>query len=135
MDAQGADARFNSPNAIAIDGTGNLFVAEQNNADVRKIAPNGTVTTFVSLPGTQPNGLTFDKSGNLYVMDFSSGRGIHVFDPAGNQLPALPSGAASYPYGIAVDDQGNVYTADIGFNTGGAIFKNAQAVLKPISAV
>jgi hypothetical protein len=64
-DAAGADARFNSPGQLAIDGSGTLYVADLGNYTIRKITPDGAVTTVVGtagrngwLPGALPGGLT-----------------------------------------------------------------------------
>ena len=88
-DGTGAAARFIAPERIAIDGTGNLYVADSINNLVRKIAPGGAVTT---LAGSR----TFVAS-------------------TGNAGSADGSGSAAqfnYPTGVAVDASGNVYVAD-----------------------
>lgn len=79
-DGVGAAASFNSPLALALDGAGNLYVADSNNSAIRKVTPAGVVTTVVgaagangivlgALPGTltSPTGLTFDGNGLLYI--------------------------------------------------------------------
>jgi len=64
-DAAGADARFNSPGHLAVDGSGNLYVADLGSYTIRKVTPDGVVTTVVGiagrsgwLPGSPPGGLT-----------------------------------------------------------------------------
>src|SRR5262247_2884865 len=49
IDGPGANARFNYPEGVATDKTGNLYVADSLNATIRKIAPDGTVTTLAGL--------------------------------------------------------------------------------------
>lgn len=92
---QGTAATFATPGAMALDSSGTLYVAEATNYRIRKITPNGTVTTFVgsgtsgSADGTgtaaqfgQIYGLTFDGDGNLVVSDAGNNR-IRKVTPAG----------------------------------------------------
>jgi hypothetical protein len=78
----GIDASFNGPRAIAVDSSGNVYVADDLNNLIRKIKPSGLVTTLAgtgqlsSVNGTgtdasfnRPRGITVDKSGNLFVAD------------------------------------------------------------------
>jgi len=79
-DGVGQAARFNYPNGLAMDASGNLYVADWGNNTIRKIAPDGTVTTVVGqagkggillgpLPGqiSGPGALAFDANGVLYA--------------------------------------------------------------------
>jgi sugar lactone lactonase YvrE len=79
-DGQGAAASFNHPQGIAVDGTGNVYVADTENNLIRRISPVGVVTTIAgqvgangNVPGSlnnplsQPTGLAFDANGILYV--------------------------------------------------------------------
>jgi streptogramin lyase len=50
-DGVGAAARFNSPVGVAVDGAGNVYVADTGNDLIRKITPSGAVTTIVGRPG------------------------------------------------------------------------------------
>jgi DNA-binding beta-propeller fold protein YncE len=80
-DAQGAAARFNSPRGIALDAAGNVYVADYGNNRIRKITPDGTVTTvagtragFLNGPGSiarfsGPTGITVKPSGEILVTD------------------------------------------------------------------
>ena len=77
----GSAAQFNFPSGLAIDGAGNLYVADTLNSLIRKVTPAGVVTTlaggaphFQDGTGTaagfgQPKNLTIDATGNLYVAD------------------------------------------------------------------
>ncbi|HEX8255069.1 MAG TPA: hypothetical protein VF846_18150, partial [Thermoanaerobaculia bacterium] len=86
-DGVGAAARFNNPVGIAVDGAGNVYVGDMLNDAVRKIAPNGTVTTLAGLAGSggsangngsaarffSPRGVAVDAGGNVYVADSDNG--------------------------------------------------------------
>jgi sugar lactone lactonase YvrE len=79
-DGVGADARFYNPGALAIDGLGNVFVADTGNHTIRKVTPAGVVTTIVgragisgvmtgALPGllNAPKGIAINATGNIFV--------------------------------------------------------------------
>jgi streptogramin lyase len=138
MDGTGAAARFESPRGIAIDGVGNLYVADFNNNTVRKITPAGVVTTVAGAAGTagitdgsgttarfnQPLGVSVDGSGNIYVAD-SGNNTIRKISPTTAVTTLAGSVAISgsvdatglaarfdNPLGIATDPAGNIYIAD-----------------------
>jgi sugar lactone lactonase YvrE len=67
VDGVGAAARFNRPNGIAIDASDTLYVAGNDGDDVRKITPDGTVTTLASDLGIEPSGIALDAAGNVYT--------------------------------------------------------------------
>jgi sugar lactone lactonase YvrE len=139
VDDLGAAARFNNPHGTAVDGAGNIYLADTGNHAIRRITPAGSVTTFAGLKGTWgeidgagsaarfkgPTGLVRDAAGNFYVTDFY-GHTIRKITPdgvvstlagSGNPGDADGTGAAASfknPHGLAVDSSGNVFVADYG---------------------
>jgi streptogramin lyase len=132
-DGIGAEAKFHGPSGVAFDSHQNLFVVDRENACVRKIAPDGTVTTFAGArdhgyrngPGAQarfrrPSRLAIDGADNLYVIDGGNHR-IRKITPNGTVSDVYGSptnradGAAVQPAlnlleTVAVDVAGNLYT-------------------------
>jgi DNA-binding beta-propeller fold protein YncE len=73
-DGNGSDARFCNPQGLAVDGAGNVYVADTGNNTVRKITPMGLVTTLSEMVGeagrfNSPGGVAVDDAGNIYVAD------------------------------------------------------------------
>jgi sugar lactone lactonase YvrE len=121
---KGNKALFNTPRGIAVDASGNLFVADEMNRLIRKIAPDGTVSTFAGsgqsvardATGTSagfvdPTALAIDSGGNLFVLDAYA---IRKITPAVvvTTLTTLSGGALGndmrfQPAGIAVDASGS----------------------------
>jgi sugar lactone lactonase YvrE len=139
QDGTGADARFgNNPAGVAVDSAGNVYVADVDNFTIRKITPNGVVTTlagtagmFGSADGTGAaarfsftQGVAVDSAGNVYVADGFNAT-IRKVTPTGvvttlagtAGMPGSADGTGAVarfysPSGVAVDSAGNVYVAD-----------------------
>lgn len=132
----GTNASFNSPAGMVFDTSGNLYVADRGNHQIRKITSAGVVTTFAgsTTPGhTDANGvlatfnhpteLAIDSAGNLLVAD-TDNYCIRKISAAGDATTLAGSGisgnsdgtgtSASFSsvYGLALDTQGNLYVAD-----------------------
>jgi sugar lactone lactonase YvrE len=104
---------FDSPNALAFDTAGNLYVANYVNGTVDKVTPSGAVSTFVSGFGN-PRGLAFDAAGNLYVADGKADT-VSKVTPAG-VVSTFASGFID-PYALAFDASGNLYVSNTGSDT------------------
>lgn len=137
----GSSARFSSPYGITVNASGSVYIADSGNDAIRTLFPAGTnsmVSTLAGLLGTSgtndgtgngarfnyPEGITVDRSGNLYVSDTSNVR-IRKVSASGvvSTLAGSTYGYGSgdgtgstaqfeYPVGITVDNVGNVYLAD-----------------------
>lgn len=123
-DGLGPAARFNHPTGVAVDGTGNVFVADALNKAVRKIAPDGSTKTFFQPDSSigDLGSVALDPFGNVFVA-VSLGRGVRKYSADGTAVLFVANGAvgsadASTGFkgvaGIAVDFNGNVFVADSG---------------------
>jgi sugar lactone lactonase YvrE len=106
LDANGKNATFSSPSSVAVDGNGNVYVADSDNDTIRRITPNGDVTTVAGLPGAQgnvdgkgtqarlfyPNGVAFDPVTNRVVIADTYNHNLRVGSVA---APAVTSFTAS----------------------------------------
>ncbi len=128
-DGQGTAAAFNEPRGFAQDGAGNLYVADYQNQVIRRITPAGLVTTLAGSPGQQgsvdgsgsaarfsdPQAITIDGAGNLYVADTGPTKAIRKVTPAGvvsTLLSAGPGTRLSEPRGLALLPDGSLLIAD-----------------------
>jgi hypothetical protein len=139
-DGMGSAASFAFLEGLAIDGSGNLFVADSFNDAIRRVTPSGAVTTLAGSAGSGredgigtsarfffPSGIAADPSGNLYVPEANhtvrkvtaAGVVTTFAGSAGHNGSTDGTGAAArffFPGGAAADAGGNVYVAD-GNNT------------------
>lgn len=135
-----ASAQINSPQGLAVDSTGTVYVADSNNVRVRKIS-GGLISTLAGTGSstfggdggdalnaqfTDPRGVVRDSVGNVYVADGIAHR-IRKISPAGTVTTLAGTGAQGYsgdngpassaqlynPMSIALDSSGNVYFSDL----------------------
>ncbi len=116
VDAVGTSARFGFPAGVAIDGAGNLYVADQNGYAIRKITPSGVTTTLAggvragnvdataaAAQFTSPSRIAADSAGNVYVTDDGA---IRKISPTGETTTLQQVANAQ---GVAVDGNGTIY--------------------------
>ena len=140
-DGTGSAARFNNPTGVAVDGSGNLYIADTNNSTIRKVTSGGVVSTFAGLAGSSgaidgtstvarfnfPNGVAVDHNGVVYVADTNNNM-IRTIQPNGVVISYVGSNPGSgngmgssahfyQPSGVAVDASGFLYVADTFNNT------------------
>lgn len=138
IDGPSSAARFNSPRAVAVDESGNLYVADYYNQTIRKITTTGVVATLAGLAGYpgrvdgtgsaarfyRPIAVAVDSTGSLYVADSdnstirkvtSTGVVTTLAGVAGGWYATDGIGTAAgfaIPSGVAVDSSGNLYVSD-----------------------
>jgi sugar lactone lactonase YvrE len=136
-------AELATPESVAVDAAGNVYIADYDNSRVRKVTLNGTIQTVAGNgywgfggdggPATSariphPAGIAVDTSGNLYIADESNNR-IRMVTPAGMISTVAGNGGYEYfggdggpatsaqlyhPRGVAVDPEGNLFISDSG---------------------
>ena len=135
-------ARLWNPSGVAVDGSGNLFIADQDNQRIRRVDRTGTITTVAGTgrrgfsgdggPAEQaqlafPSGVAVDGVGNLFIADRFNQR-IRKVDRTGTITTVAGTGEEGFsgdggpaeqarlasPFGVAVDGAGNLFIADFG---------------------
>ncbi|HEY0158093.1 MAG TPA: hypothetical protein VGF28_12475 [Thermoanaerobaculia bacterium] len=144
VDGTGSAARFYRPRALAVDGSGNVYVADTSNHTIRKVSPGGAVVTVAGAaespghangPGSvarfdNPSGIAVDALGNVFIAD-TNNQAIRKMTPAyevstyagfiywlGGHRDGVGTNAWFYnPTGVAIDSGGYLYVSDWGNDT------------------
>jgi sugar lactone lactonase YvrE len=136
INGNGLSAKFRSPRGVTIDSKGNIYVADTENDCIRKITPDGEVSTFaggaeadfkdgigVAAEFKSPEGVAVDVQDNIYVAD-AGNRSIRKITPdqtvstvagtPGGDFVDGPGNIAKFaaPRGVAIDTKGDIYVAD-----------------------
>ena len=135
------EVRLSSPESVAVDAAGNLYIADTDNYRIRRVEPSGIISTVAGTgargftgdggPATQarltiPSDIAMDAAGNLYIADASNHR-IRRVDASGTISTVAGTGERgftgdggpaieaqlSFPRGVALDAAGNLYIADL----------------------
>jgi DNA-binding beta-propeller fold protein YncE len=113
--------QFDSPTGIAVDGAGNILVADTGNGRVEKFSPSGTFVTSIGTRGKghgqlgEPNGIALDRAGNIYVADTSNHR-VQKLAADGTFIAEWKGPEPGFygPRRIAIGSDGSVYVVDQG---------------------
>jgi len=134
-----------APAAVAVDGFGNLFIADSGNNRIRKVDTNGIITTIAGTNSAgfsgdggaatnaslnQPNGVAVDAYGDVFISDSLNNR-IRMVDAGGIITTVAGAGGSGYagdggmatnanlyqPHGVGLDSYGNLYIAGYGSST------------------
>ena len=137
-------AALYTPQGVAVDGSGNVYIADAFNNRIRKVTPSGRISTIagngilgysgdggaaISAEFETPSSVAVDGRGNVYIADVGNNR-IRIVTPSGIISTIAGTGTLGYsgdgraaisaklyfPYSVAVDGSGNVYIADWGNN-------------------
>jgi len=127
IESPGINSTFNHPSKLAVDKIGNVFVCDEGNHSIRKISPEGRVTTITNNLHS-PSGIAVDQLNNIYVADVYEHQILKILpsgviiDLAGNGKPGSIDAnkgnvaSFSFPVDLAVDPSGNLYVVDEGNN-------------------
>ncbi len=122
------EAQLKSPYGLAVDSSGQLYIADLGNASIRRVDADGTISTLAGGGAfVEPRNLALDRAGNLYISDFGAHK-VYRLSPAGALDTVAGTGVAgftastgpaasaqlSHPAGLALDRFGALYIADSG---------------------
>lgn len=137
---QAASASLGFPIGVAVDAQGNVYIADGDNARIRKVTPGGIISTVAgnghggyagdgglatNASINVPSDVAVDLAGNIYIADAGNNR-VRKVDTSGVITTVAGTGAdgysgdgglpsqamLNYPWGLTIDPSGNVYIAD-----------------------
>ncbi|MEW6321356.1 MAG: gluconolaconase [Acidobacteriota bacterium] len=116
VDGPGSTARFDAPSALALDDTGDIYVADTGNNAIRRVTPRGVVSTLaIDAPLNGPIGIAVDAAGRVIVAD-AYNDAVRIVGPG--RAVTTVTGPAEFPFdtpsGVAVATDGAIYVADTG---------------------
>jgi sugar lactone lactonase YvrE len=152
-------ANLSEPYSVAVDASGNLYIAEKSNNDIRKVTANGIISTLVgngnpvyggdggaavSSSLKAPTAVALDKIGNLYIADYGNNR-VRKVDINGIITTIAGNGTAAYagdgglataasingPISLAIDATGNIYIAE--YNTSVIRMVNNKGIITTVA--
>jgi DNA-binding beta-propeller fold protein YncE len=115
--------QFDSPTGIAVDGSGNVLVADTNNSRIEKFSATGTFLGILGTKGTghgqlrNPNGIAVDRMGNIYVAD-ASNHCVQKLAPDGTFVAEWKGPQPGFygPRRITIGPDDSIYVVDQGHN-------------------
>ena len=146
---QATAAELSGPMGVALDSTGDVFIADAGNNRVREVNASSRVITTVGGNGTSgfsgdggvatsaelsnPHGVAVDKSGNLFIADYNNQRVREVLASTGVISTVAGGGVDGYPYGVPATQAGLTGPTSVVVDGSGNIF--IAAVVAPSSPV
>lgn len=138
-------AQLNEPRGVAVDSSGNVYIADTQNSAIRRVDTSGIITTVINTQLNKPTSVAVDSAGNLYIAD-QGDNVIRRLPPGGNTLSTVAgTGTAGYagdngpaagaqlnqPASVALASNGDLYFADTGNN----VIRKVTATTGVISTV
>ncbi len=108
------NGQFDSPTGIAVDGSGNVLVADTGNGRIEKFSATGTFVTSIK-QFEAPNGIAIDRTGNIYVAEIGSKHRVQKLGPDGTFIAEWAPGFYG-PRKIAIGPDDSIYVVDSGRN-------------------
>jgi DNA-binding beta-propeller fold protein YncE len=117
-------SQFDAPTGIAVDGSGNVLVADTGNGRIEKFSPTGAFLSTMGSKGSghgqlgEPNGIAVDGAGNIYVAEVASNHRVQKLGPDGTFIAEWKGPDTGFygPRRIAVGPDDSIYVVDQGRN-------------------
>ena len=122
---------FSYPAGLAVDVNGNVYVADNGNNAVKKIATDGKTVTILGSGFLNPSGVALDAAGNVYVADYGN-NAVKKIATDGETVTTISSGFE--PSGIAIDASGNIYV-EAYYNISNALIKKIAVGVGTVTTI